>query len=56
MGRTSLHDVYDPHTDELIIKAGEEISRMLPDRSMILVLRMLRSVLCLPAKASAVFV
>jgi DNA-directed RNA polymerase subunit beta' len=26
MGRTSLHDVYDPHTDELIIKAGEEIS------------------------------
>ncbi|MFT4152375.1 DNA-directed RNA polymerase subunit beta' [Parafilimonas sp.] len=26
-GRTSLHDVYDPHTDELIIKAGEEISQ-----------------------------
>ncbi|HYK44663.1 MAG TPA: DNA-directed RNA polymerase subunit beta', partial [Parafilimonas sp.] len=26
MGRTSLHDVYDPQTDELIIKAGEEIS------------------------------
>ncbi|SFQ43566.1 DNA-directed RNA polymerase subunit beta' [Parafilimonas terrae] len=25
-GRTSLHDVYDPHTEELIIKAGEEIS------------------------------
>ncbi len=25
-GRTSLHDVYDPHTDELIIKAGQEIS------------------------------
>ena len=25
-GRTSLHDVYDPHTDELIINAGEEIS------------------------------
>lgn len=25
-GRTSLHDVYDPHTDELIISAGEEIS------------------------------
>ncbi len=26
MGRTSLHDVYDPQNDELIIKAGEEIS------------------------------
>jgi DNA-directed RNA polymerase subunit beta' len=26
MGRTSLHDIYDPQTDELIIKAGEEIS------------------------------
>ena len=26
MGRTSLHDVYDPQTDELIIRAGEEIS------------------------------
>jgi DNA-directed RNA polymerase subunit beta' len=25
-GRTSLHDVYHPQTDELIIKAGEEIS------------------------------
>jgi DNA-directed RNA polymerase subunit beta' len=25
-GRTSLHDVYDPHSDDLIIKAGEEIS------------------------------
>ncbi|MEP6681714.1 MAG: DNA-directed RNA polymerase subunit beta' [Parafilimonas sp.] len=26
MGRTSLHDVYDPQTEELIINAGEEIS------------------------------
>ncbi|MBV9961070.1 MAG: DNA-directed RNA polymerase subunit beta', partial [Parafilimonas sp.] len=26
MGRTSLHDVYDPQTEQLIIKAGEEIS------------------------------
>ena len=26
MGRTSLHDVYDPLSEELIIKAGEEIS------------------------------
>ena len=25
-GRTSLHDVYDPQTDELIIPAGEEIT------------------------------
>lgn len=25
-GRTSLHDVYDPQTDELIIEAGTEIS------------------------------
>ena len=25
-GRTSLHDVYDPLTDELIIEAGEEIT------------------------------
>lgn len=28
-GRTSLHDVYHPETDELIIKAGESISRSL---------------------------
>ena len=26
MGRTSLHDVYDPQSDELIIAAGNEIS------------------------------
>ena len=25
-GRTSLHDVYDPLTDELIVEAGEEIT------------------------------
>jgi len=25
LGRTSLHDIYHPHTDELIIKAGVEI-------------------------------
>lgn len=25
LGRTSLHDVYHPHTDELIVKAGVEI-------------------------------
>lgn len=25
-GRTSLHDIYDPQTDELIIRAGEEIT------------------------------
>ena len=25
-GRTSLHDVYDPLTDELIVDAGEEIT------------------------------
>ena len=25
-GRTSLHDVYDPHSDELILEAGTEIS------------------------------
>jgi len=26
LGRVSLHDVYNPHNDELIVKAGEEIS------------------------------
>ena len=26
LGRTSFHDVYHPHTGELIIKAGEEIT------------------------------
>ncbi|NNC95635.1 MAG: DNA-directed RNA polymerase subunit beta' [Chitinophagales bacterium] len=26
IGRTSLQDVYDPHTDELLAKAGEEIT------------------------------
>ncbi|ANH82269.1 DNA-directed RNA polymerase subunit beta' [Niabella ginsenosidivorans] len=25
-GRTSLHDIYDPHTDELLLEAGTEIS------------------------------
>jgi len=27
LGRTSLHDVYDPITDELIVSAGEEITQ-----------------------------
>lgn len=27
VGRTSLHDVYNPETDELIVKAGVEITR-----------------------------
>jgi DNA-directed RNA polymerase subunit beta' len=31
-GRTSLHDVYDPQTDELIIHAGEEITTELAKR------------------------
>ena len=26
IGRTSLHDVYDPHNDELIVEAGSEIT------------------------------
>jgi len=26
LGRTSLHDVYDPHTEKLIIAAGEQIT------------------------------
>jgi DNA-directed RNA polymerase subunit beta' len=28
-GRTSLHDVYHPETDEIILKAGQDISRAL---------------------------
>jgi DNA-directed RNA polymerase subunit beta' len=28
-GRTSLHDIYDPQNDELIIAAGEEITELL---------------------------
>jgi DNA-directed RNA polymerase subunit beta' len=31
-GRTSLHDVYDPQTDELIIHAGEEVTGELAKR------------------------
>jgi DNA-directed RNA polymerase subunit beta' len=31
-GRTSLHDVYDPQTDELIIHAGQEISSSVAKR------------------------
>jgi len=26
LGRTSLHDVFDPHTEELLVRAGEEIT------------------------------
>ncbi|PZR28968.1 MAG: DNA-directed RNA polymerase subunit beta' [Citrobacter freundii] len=32
MGRTSLHDIYNPATEELIIAAGEEISETLAKR------------------------
>ncbi|MGN6292717.1 MAG: DNA-directed RNA polymerase subunit beta' [Chitinophagaceae bacterium] len=32
MGRTSLHDIYNPTTEELIIAAGEEISETLAKR------------------------
>ncbi len=31
-GRTSLHDVYDPTTEELIVSAGEEITAVLAQR------------------------
>ena len=31
-GRTSLHDVYDPQTDELIIHAGEEVTSEIAKR------------------------
>lgn len=27
MGRTTLHDIYHPNTDELLVKAGEEITK-----------------------------
>lgn len=32
LGRTSLHDVYNPQTDELIIEAGEEITEEIAQR------------------------
>jgi DNA-directed RNA polymerase subunit beta' len=32
MGRTSLHDIYNPATEELIIAAGDEISEILAKR------------------------
>lgn len=32
LGRTSLHNVYDPLTDELIVKAGDEISEAVATR------------------------
>ncbi|MBI2731340.1 MAG: DNA-directed RNA polymerase subunit beta' [Sphingobacteriales bacterium] len=31
-GRTSVHDVYDPQTDELIVKAGEEITNAIAQK------------------------
>jgi DNA-directed RNA polymerase subunit beta' len=31
-GRTSLHDVYDPQTDELIVHAGEEVTTEIAKR------------------------
>ncbi|HET9057400.1 MAG TPA: DNA-directed RNA polymerase subunit beta' [Chitinophagaceae bacterium] len=31
-GRTSVHDVYDPQSDELIVKAGEEITSEIAKR------------------------
>ena len=56
-GRTSLHDVYDPLTDELIIEAGEEITdRNCQDKLKMQELKLLRSVPYLPAKANVVFV
>jgi DNA-directed RNA polymerase subunit beta' len=32
IGRTSLHDVYHPETDELLVKAGQEITRPLANQ------------------------
>ncbi len=32
LGRVSVHDVYDPHTDELIIEAGGEITEAIAAR------------------------
>ncbi|HEU4553061.1 MAG TPA: DNA-directed RNA polymerase subunit beta' [Chitinophaga sp.] len=32
LGRTSLHDVFDPHSDELIVAAGEEITEDIAHR------------------------
>jgi DNA-directed RNA polymerase subunit beta' len=32
LGRTSLHDVFDPHNDELIVAAGEEITEDIAHR------------------------
>jgi DNA-directed RNA polymerase subunit beta' len=32
LGRTSLHDIYDPQTNELIVRAGEEINEALGKR------------------------
>ncbi len=32
LGRTSLHDVYDPLTEELLVKAGEEITEDIAKR------------------------
>src|SRR5574344_1758144 len=32
LGRTSVHDIYDPHTDELIASAGEELTEAICKR------------------------
>ena len=32
LGRVSVHDVYDPHTEELIIEAGEEITEAIAEQ------------------------
>ena len=57
LGRTSLHDVYDPQTDKIIAKQVESKSlKKLPRKLKKQELKRLKSVLYLPAKANVVFV
>ena len=56
IGRTSLHDVYDPITDELIINAGDLITAKKQPVSMRPLLKWWRSARYWPANPSVEFV
>lgn len=55
-GRTSLHDVYDPISDQLIVSATEEITIDIAKKLKKQVSKQLRSVQYLPVKVREVFV
>ena len=56
LGRTSLHNVYDPLTDEILVEAGAKLPKILQKPLQKQELKAWKSVRYLPAKAVAVFV